>query len=249
MTLVRIVLICFIVSLMITSPVFAEPQPGLWNIDEESNGQPGRGFQIDTQGNVLIMTFYGYESNGRPTFYLSSGQFEDDRYEGELLTFIGGTTLGGVFVDAEVSDSAGDVILQFDSTTTGTIRLPGEEEKAISRYSYADISQQINGTYEGDTAGIGPFSTDSSTYTLRLDNGAFTLIRDSFFSGECRFEGIYVLAGIGVEASGDYRCADFSEGEFVAEQVSVNNIGVYSALLTRFPDDSSSPIREKHSGL
>ena len=225
------------------------PQPGLWNIDEESNGEPGRGFQIDTQGNTLILTFYGYEATGEPTFYLSAGPFSPSGYQGELQTFEGGTAFGAPFTDAQLSGSAGTVTLTFDSSVTGTIQLPGEPQKAISRFSYADVTRSINGTFEGETRGIGPFSTDTTTYTLQLDDGEFSLVRDAFFSGECRFEGVYTPAGTGVDASGEYQCSDFSSGQFVAEQVSVNSLGVYSARIIRTPEGSNEQIEEIHSGL
>jgi len=141
------------------------------------------------------------------------------------------------------------VTLVFDSTVTGTIQLPGESQKEISRFSYADITSTINGTYEGEASGIGPFTTDSSTFTLDLNDGQFSLIRDAFFSGECRFEGVYTLAGTGIDASGEYNCADFTSGQFVAEQVTTNSLGVYSARVIRFPDDSDDEIEEIHSGL
>ena len=41
------------------------PQTGTWVINEEANGEPGRGFQIEVQNDILVLYFYGYEPGGR----------------------------------------------------------------------------------------------------------------------------------------------------------------------------------------
>lgn len=245
---VKTLCLLWFVALFSISNVKAAPQPGLWNIDEELTGNPGRGFQIDSQGDVLILTFYGYEETGEPTFYLSSGPFTENSFEAELLQFEGGKSFGGDFQDAALIGPVGLVKLEFDSTTTGTIELPGEQPKTISRFSFNDLSGELNGQFEGLAYGVGPFADDSSTFTFDLADGNFSLIRNSFFSGECRFEGVYELAGAGINAIGTYRCSDFSEGDFVAEQLSVNPLGIYTGLFERFPENSEGVIREIHTG-
>ena len=49
------------------------PLNGLWAIDSESNGQPGRGFQIEERGGLLVLTFYGYSASGSASWYLAAG--------------------------------------------------------------------------------------------------------------------------------------------------------------------------------
>ncbi len=36
------------------------PQAGLWMIAAERNGEPGRGFSLDVQGNTVFMQVFNY---------------------------------------------------------------------------------------------------------------------------------------------------------------------------------------------
>ena len=40
------------------------PRRGVWSIDAENTGQAGRGFQLDHQGSTLVLSFYGYTTEG-----------------------------------------------------------------------------------------------------------------------------------------------------------------------------------------
>ncbi|WP_353234753.1 hypothetical protein [Diaphorobacter ruginosibacter] len=113
------------------------PQAGIWVIDGENNGSPGRGFSLDVQDRTLVMQMYAYDADGNPTFYLSSGPYEDDGYNGQLNQYRGGRFFGGEDRSGSETGSAGAVSMRFDSGTTGFITFPGEPEKAISRYSFA----------------------------------------------------------------------------------------------------------------
>ena len=129
------------------------PQTGAWVIDEESDGKPGRGFTLDTQGNVTVIAFYGYETYGEPTFYVGSGAFaSDNNYDGSitLTRFAGGRFLGSTSpmsatpTAANPNGSVGQVGLTFfDSGVTGTIQLPGEIKKRISRLTCFHYTQFI----------------------------------------------------------------------------------------------------------
>ena len=45
---------------------------GLWYNADES----GRGYDIDLQGDTMIVTTYVYEQSGDPIWYLSSGTYD-----------------------------------------------------------------------------------------------------------------------------------------------------------------------------
>ncbi len=113
------------------------PQAGTWVVDAENNGQPGRGFGLDVQNSTLVMQMYAYESNGNPTFYLSAGQYKNNAYSGQLNQYRGGRYLGSGDRNGAEAGSAGTVSMRFTSGTTGFITFPGEQEKAISRFSFA----------------------------------------------------------------------------------------------------------------
>jgi hypothetical protein len=53
-----------------------------------------------------------------------------------LAEYGGGTVLGGAYAAANQTGSPGQVTINFTSPTTGTITLPGEASKAISKFSW-----------------------------------------------------------------------------------------------------------------
>lgn len=113
------------------------PQPGLWGVDAENTGQPGRGFTIDVEYNILVLTFYGYNVDGSPQWYLSAGPVTDSGFSGSLDKYANGTALGAPYAPAQRIGSAGNVVLVFTDPTHGTITLPGEVAKSISRLIFA----------------------------------------------------------------------------------------------------------------
>ena len=81
------------------------PQTGAWVINEEANGEPGRGFQIEVQNDILVLYFYGYEAAGDSAFWLATGAFQPGSNE---ITADLGEYQGGMGVwrpDAECDPS------------------------------------------------------------------------------------------------------------------------------------------------
>ncbi len=112
------------------------PKQGLWAVSAEVNGSPGRGFQIDLRGDTLVLIFFGYDAVGNGRFWLASGTYASNTFTGPLTAYEGGTRFGGPFQAAHASGSAGNVTITFSSETSGTITLPGEAAKAISRFAF-----------------------------------------------------------------------------------------------------------------
>lgn len=112
------------------------PQSGLWAINDENKGTPGRGFQVEVQGSTLALTFFGYAADGRDTFYIASGTLANNTLTAPLLAFSGGTPFGGSYRPAVSAGSPGSVTLTFTTGGDGFITLPGESTKAISRFSF-----------------------------------------------------------------------------------------------------------------
>jgi hypothetical protein len=112
------------------------PEAGEWVIDSELNGLPGRGFQIDVQDRTILVLFMGYGSDGSATWYLSTGTLSGNTFSGSLEQYAGGTAFGATPVSAHSIGSAGSVTLTFTDATHGTITLPGEAPKAVSRLQF-----------------------------------------------------------------------------------------------------------------
>lgn len=45
------------------------PANGLWGINAELNGSPGRGFQIEVENETVVLTYYGYRPDGSSAFF------------------------------------------------------------------------------------------------------------------------------------------------------------------------------------
>lgn len=112
------------------------PGTGLWAISDELDGSPGRGFQIEVQGELLVLTVFAYDATGENVFYQSSGRLQDGVFTGELNQYRGGRFLGGPQQNAVLSGSAGTVTIRFSSAQTGEIQFPGEAAKSIRKLSW-----------------------------------------------------------------------------------------------------------------
>lgn len=110
------------------------PQDGLWSLDSESSLAVGRAFNLETAGNLTVITFYNYNATGAPTFYVGAGAlstanavtvgFSEPR---------GGTCLGCTQTSGSLLSSPGSAVFEFTSSTTGFVTLPRESRKAISK--------------------------------------------------------------------------------------------------------------------
>jgi hypothetical protein len=120
-----------------------KPEDGLWAIDSENTGQSGRGFQVEQRNGTLVFTYYGYASSGSGVWGLSAGSMNGSSYSGALTQYRGGTALGGTYSPATSSGSLGTVSMTFTSETAGTITLPGESAKAISKFNFSGTSSPV----------------------------------------------------------------------------------------------------------
>jgi hypothetical protein len=110
--------------------------PGNWVVTDEVNGQPGRGMGIEVRDGTLVMAVYNYTPTGQATFHLTAGAMNGNSFSGQLMEYKGGRYFGGPALDAVETGSAGAVELQFTNATRGTIKFPGEQAKAISRFQF-----------------------------------------------------------------------------------------------------------------
>ncbi|MDB4516828.1 GPI anchored serine-threonine rich family protein [Crocinitomicaceae bacterium] len=111
---------------------------GLWAINEELNGEPGRGFQIELRQKRVVMTFYGYNKNGAPVWWLTSGRFQPGAKQivMDLHRFEGGMAFGDPVRSAYDAGPVGKVVVRFNTPKRGVICLPGEECKPISKLEF-----------------------------------------------------------------------------------------------------------------
>lgn len=121
------------------TPIFI--QSGTWIVDSELNGLPGRGMAIDVQNQHLVMQVYNYTSTGQPTFHLASGPLNQLQFQAPLKQYRGGRFFGSGERIAREDNSAGDVRIRFESSTSGFVQFPGEPEVAMSRFKFGGIPE------------------------------------------------------------------------------------------------------------
>lgn len=125
------------------------PAPGLWGMSAELNGAPGRGFQIEVENEIVVLSYYGYRADGSSVFYSAVGPISDNRFLAPLIEYRGGTALGTGFRNGVEASSPGNVTLDFRTGKSGTITLPNESPKPVVKFGfgYAPTPEGLYGTY------------------------------------------------------------------------------------------------------
>ncbi len=111
-----------LVALVCCNAAHADPEVGWWWNPDES----GRGFFIESQGGIVFLAGYFYESDGRATWLVSGGSNSDPySYQGRLLRVTGGQTLFGDYRPPDAPTDAGPISLRFTDDQHGTLTWPG----------------------------------------------------------------------------------------------------------------------------
>jgi hypothetical protein len=237
-------------------PAFAAlPEPGYWSFDSELNGKPGRGLQIERQGGeTVILSYYGYRTDGTATFYQASGKMaKQETFTADLVEYKNGPALGGSIQSGEVSQPLGTVTVKFDTSQSGTISLPGESQKAISRYVYEDTKQRLHNQFSVSFFGISNHSgfVHNAKLMLALTEDGLSADLSTPDGVHCEYKGDLKREGSGFASEGQISpCNDFfnisqalTYARFVNLKVSDDGVlsGVYRSSL-----DGSAPFVDYH---
>lgn len=157
------------------------PQTGVWVIDSELNGKPGRGITLDIQNNTIVAAVYAYDASGQSTFYLGSGLITHNQSGPavsamQLQRFVGGRYFGSSDLSGSLVENSGMVRFEFTSGITGYVTFPGEEKKAISRFwfGYGWDSNSLFGAWAFTSYGSRGVTADVfvlSKYVGKTQNG------------------------------------------------------------------------------
>ena len=211
------------------------PDSGLWGFDAEANGQPGRGFQIDQQqGNLMLFTYMGYRADGSPLFLQAGGEQANGTFEGDLVEFRGGTVLGGAYRNAQAAGSVGRMKIVFDSPTSGTLTLPGEAPRRVSRVVYENNVSRFNRDFLTNMNYPGNAVSEFQSLRMTARDGVLTMeIRETKGAyGGCKFTGPYSIAGSGIVSTGSFNCAS-SAGTYRTEELVVDAQGLLRGRIFR----------------
>lgn len=235
----------------------AEPEPGMWAFDDELDGRPGRGLQIDTQeGRAMVVSYVGYRANGSSLFLQASGARPagSGAFTGTLQEFRNGPVIGGASGNGEPAATVGTIQLRFDTPTSGTVALPGETPRRISRLTYQDWWSDRFFSYDFHLTEYARSATGTTEqYRIELSRGEFRLSQQTTRSGMlCTYSGPYQRRGAGIEAEGTKICTDSTGAQqrsaFRAERFSVDNEGIFSGTL-RTGDDTAYLLGTCISGI
>lgn len=122
------------------------PTQGLWWNPAES----GRGYEIDLQGDTMIVTTYVYEQSGDPIWYLSSGTYDHTTgtFQSAYDIFANGQCFGCPYVAPTHTGDAGPITITFHTNQTATLTYSGgSTEISKFQYGYPDRTQVLYGEW------------------------------------------------------------------------------------------------------
>ncbi|QIL74311.1 hypothetical protein G7048_28020 (plasmid) [Diaphorobacter sp. HDW4B] len=234
-------LLATVTWLVSTTASAALPQPGLWTFDGESNGKPGRGIQIDRQdGDRIIVTYFGYRADGSATFLQAGGHIEDDgkTFSAELNEYKNGRAMDGEARTGELAKMVGNVRMEFDTSTAGSITLPGEEKRSISRIAFNEHRNRLNNQFFVTRVQFDDEKVASDQAWLKFSvNGDQVLFDLSPLNadGPCSFKGGLNPAGDGFTSKGTYTCGDVITSHpksfYRLDELKVDPLGFISGTL------------------
>jgi len=115
------------------------PATGLWYNAQET----GRGFNIDLQGDTMIVTTFIYETSGDPIWYLSSGIYNHDTgvFTSSYDSYSNGQCFGCPAGAPDVqSGAAGPITITFHTNQTATLTYTGGSVEIV-KYNYGFTSK------------------------------------------------------------------------------------------------------------
>jgi hypothetical protein len=110
------------------------PSMGLWYNPQES----GRGYDIDVQGDKMIVTTYVYDAAHEPTWYLSSGTYDHATgvFTSTYDSYTGGQCFGCPYTAPTAHVGAGGPItITFHTNQFATITYPGGSSDIV-KFAY-----------------------------------------------------------------------------------------------------------------
>ena len=173
------------------------PEPGNWNFElggEFATSGSGVGFNIERQGESVVVQPSFYDAKGNPQWYFSSGKQEGNALSAQLYAVTGGQPLFGAYKAPTAIDPIGNVAVEFLSPSRATVWItqPSDEGLisplkimpiSISRfnYGYGSRAQAFVGDWILASEVVAGTDTQQLSFKSAASN-ANTVVR--FESGE-----------------------------------------------------------------
>jgi hypothetical protein len=152
-------------------PTFGGPSTGLW----ARQGDGGRGFNIDIQGDLMTVTTFVYTQTGQPIWYLSSGFFNHDtgRFQSTYDSYSDGQCFGCPPDQPVVhAGAAGNMSIQFHDNQSATITTPGGSINIQKfNYGFATVTDLLYGEWLGSFNAGGLVGGDWMLFGYPFEDG------------------------------------------------------------------------------
>lgn len=139
--------ILFCPSAFAIGPTIDGPSTGLWLNPNES----GRGYDIDIQGDTMVVTTYIYTANGDPIWYLSSGTYNHATgfFQSSFDSYSGGQCFGCPPGAPDLHSGAGGALtISFHDDQSATLTYPGGSTNIVKfNYGFADALDVLYGEW------------------------------------------------------------------------------------------------------
>ena len=111
-----------------------QPRTGHW----WDPAEPGRGFNIDIQDGVMVLTVYTYDVAGNAQWYLASGNMTNGQgnFTGTLDRYVNGQCVVCNFRPAQLEGNDGLVSVAFTSEVSAVVTLPGNHVSYIEPFNF-----------------------------------------------------------------------------------------------------------------
>lgn len=168
-----IAILVLILGIIATPAEAVVPEDGWW-IEED---QPGRGWNIEIQGDIFGIASFLFDQQGRDIWWISAGNynFSGSRYNGTFNAFEGGQCQACPWTPSvNMGPEGGPVTISFDSPTSGTIQWQGETISIIRHeFGYGEPLDKILGAWSFNAQIIpGVNDGDFINYSALVNSGS-----------------------------------------------------------------------------
>ncbi len=116
-------------------PPAQRPETGIyWNAAEN-----GRGYTIDMQGHLAVLTMFHYAADGSPTWHIVNADLGSGSATSPFEAFRGGQTLSGAYKAPTGPQAEGRFSLNFQAACRGTVQLEGMAAVEVVRFAFGSL--------------------------------------------------------------------------------------------------------------
>ena len=168
------------------------PANGTWIVEDELNGEPGRGISLDVQHGVAVLQIFDYLKGGASNFHMGSGAYNQSAMNIDLFRYGGGRYFGGPARSGATVQKAGAVRIDLNNHSTlvdASIQFPGEPAKKMVRMGLTSLNtpeESLLGQWHLMFRG----SFGSILTTAQLDRVVDGVARNASGNVGCRFESV-----------------------------------------------------------